>query len=104
MTVRSGLREVIAALPAGSTQSEGLSRALAHGTPSQVQQLLAGLEPATSTALSAALRDLQDNAFDNAMMVGAAGALIGLVLALLLLRGPVPPLRSAAALTQGDAP
>jgi hypothetical protein len=103
MTVRSGLREVIAALPAGSTQSEGLSRALAHGTPSQVQQLLAGLEPATSTALSAALRDLQDNAFDNAMMVGAAGALIGLVLALLLLRGPVPPLRSAAALTQGDA-
>jgi xanthosine utilization system XapX-like protein len=38
------------------------------------------------------------------MMVGAAGALIGLVLALLLLRGPVPPLRSAAALTQGDAP
>lgn len=103
MTVRSGLREVIAALPAGSTQSEGLARALAHGTPSEVQQLLAGLDPSASTALAAALRDVQDNAFDSAIMVGAAGALIGLVLALWLLRGPIPPLHSAAMQTQEEA-
>ena len=68
-----------------------------------MQQLLAGLDPSASTALAAALRDVQDNAFDSAMMVGAVGALIGLVLALWLLRGPIPPLHSAAMQTQEEA-
>ena len=100
ITLRAGLSEVIAALPAGSTQREGLAHALAHGAPSEVQHLLAGLDPSTGTALAKALRDLQDNAFDNAMLVGAAGALIGTFMALWLLRGPVPPLHSAAALAK----
>ena len=104
MTVRAGLHEVIAALPAGSTKSESLAHALAHGSPSEVQQLLAGLEPTTSATLAAALRDLQDNAFDNVTLIGAAGALIGLVLALWLLRGPVPPLHSAAAPARAESP
>ncbi len=104
MTVRAGLSQVIAALPAGSTQRDDLAHALTHGTPSEVQHLLAGLEPPASMALADALRDMQDNAFDNAMLVGAAGALIGTVLALWLLRGPVPPLRSAAALVQRKTP
>ena len=102
ITVRAGLSEVIAALPAGSSEREDLAHALAHGTPSEVQHLLAGLDPPTSAALAAALRDMQDNAFDNAMLVGAAGALIGTLLALWLLRGPVPPLHSAAARTQAE--
>ena len=95
-TLRAGLREVIAALPAGSTQREGLDRTLAHGTPSEVQQALAGLESPASAALVTALRDMQDNAFDNVMLMCTAAALIALVLALWLLRGPVPPLHSAA--------
>lgn len=100
ITVRAGLSDVIAALPAGSTQREGLAQALTHGSPGEVQHLLAGLDPSTSKALADALRGLQDNAFDNAMLVGAAAVLIGTVLALWLLRGPIPPLHSAAALTR----
>lgn len=102
MTARAGLSEVIAALPTGSTQREDLAHVLVHGPPSEVQRLLASLDPSTSTALAAALRDMQDNAFDNAMLVGAAGALIGTVLALWLLRGPIPPLHSAAVRTEAE--
>jgi hypothetical protein len=100
ITLRAGLSKVIADLPVGSTQRESLAHALAHGSSGEVRQLLAGLDPATGSALAEALRGLQDNAFDNAMLVGAAGALIGTVLALWLLRGPVPPLHSAAALAK----
>lgn len=100
ITTRSGLTEVINALPAGSTQREDLAHALTHGTPGQVQQLIAGLDPNTGTALAKALRDLQDNAFDSAMLVAAIAALIAMVLALLLVRGPVPPLHSAVELTR----
>ena len=103
MTVRASLHEVIAALPAGSTQREDLGRALAHGTPTEVQQLLAGLEPPAGAALASALRDVQDNVFDNVMLLGVTCTLIGLVLALWLLRGPVPPLHSAAELTRAKA-
>lgn len=91
---------MISALPAGSTQREDLAHALTHGTPSQIQQLIAGMDPSTSSVLAKALRDLQDNAFDSAMVVAAVAALVGMLLALLLLRGPVPPLHSAAELTR----
>jgi len=102
ITIRGGLHDVIAALPAGSTEREGLAHALAHGSPSEVQHLLSELDPSTSAALAAALRGLQDNAFDNAMLVGAAVAAIGTVLALWLLRGPVPPVHSAALRPQAE--
>lgn len=100
ITTRSSLSKVIDALPAGSTQHDDLAHSLTHGTPGQVQQLISGLDPDTGTALAAALRDLQDNAFDSAMLVAAVAACIGLVIALVLLRGPVPPLHSAVELTQ----
>ncbi|MES0827891.1 MFS transporter [Ruegeria sp. SCP11] len=100
ITTRRGLSEVIDALPAGSTQREDLAHALTHGSPSQIQQLIAGMDPTTSTALAKALRDLQDNAFDSAMVVAAIAALVGMALALMLLRGPVPPVHSAAELTR----
>ncbi|WP_170387132.1 MFS transporter [Ruegeria atlantica] len=100
ITTRRGLSEVIDALPAGSTQREDLAHALTHGTPSQIQQLIAGMDPTASAALAKALRDLQDNSFDSAMVVAAVAALIGMALALILLRGPVPPVHSAAELTR----
>ncbi len=100
ITIRRGLSEVIDALPSGSTQRADLAHALTHGKPGEVQQLLTSLEPTAGTALAEALRDLQDNAFDSAMVVAAIAALIGMVLALLLLRGPVPPLHSAVELTK----
>lgn len=99
-TIRLGLSEVIAALPAGSAQRADLAHALTHGTPSQVQQLIAQLDPETSAALAKALRDLQDNAFDSTMLVTAVAALLAMLLALVLLRGPVPPLHAAAELTK----
>ncbi|MEM1007343.1 MAG: MFS transporter, partial [Pseudomonadota bacterium] len=99
-TIRRGLSEVIAALPAGSAQRADLAHALTHGTPSQVQQLIAQLDPETSAALAKALRDLQDNAFDSTMLVTAVAALLAMLLALVLLRGPVPPLHAAAELTK----
>lgn len=100
IAIRTGLSGVVAALPDGSTQHEHLANALTHGTPSQIQELIAGLTPEAGTALSTALRDLQDNAFDSTMLVAAAGAIAGTLLALWLLRGPVPPVHSAAELTQ----
>ncbi|WP_037311285.1 MFS transporter [Ruegeria halocynthiae] len=102
ITTRRGLSEVIDALPTGSTQRADLAHALTHGTPSQIQQLLAGMDPPSSVALAKALRDLLDNAFDSAMLVAAVMALVGMVLALLLLRGPVPPVHSAADLVRGS--
>ncbi|MEM9127314.1 MAG: hypothetical protein AAGB28_16105, partial [Pseudomonadota bacterium] len=56
--------------------------------------------PETSAALAKALRDLQDNAFDSTMLVTAVAALLAMLLALVLLRGPVPPLHAAAELTK----
>ncbi len=100
VTTRSGLSEVIAALPTGSTQRADLAHALTHGSPSRVQELLAELDPPTSEALARALRDLQDNAFDSAMLVAAVGATVGLLLALWLLRGAVPPVHDATKFTQ----
>lgn len=100
ITTRRGLSKVIDALPTDSTQGADLAHALAHGTPGQIQQLLSGLDPDTSTALAKALRDVQDNAFDSAMVIAAIAALIGIALALLLLRGPVPAVHSAAELTR----
>ncbi len=100
VTTRSGLSEVIAALPTGSTQRADLAHALAHGSPSRVQELLAELEPPAGEALARALRDLQDNAFDSAMLVAAVGATVGLLIALWLLRGAVPPVHDATKFTQ----
>ncbi len=100
ITIRRGLSEVIDALPAGSTQREDLAHALTHGTPSQIQQLINGMTPEAGSTLAHALRDLLDDAFDSAMLVTAIAALIGMALALILLRGPVPPVHSAADLTR----
>ncbi|WP_170756529.1 MFS transporter [Ruegeria lacuscaerulensis] len=99
LTTRKGLSEVINALPVGSAPREDLAHALTHGSPSQIQQILADLKPNAGSALAKALRDLQDNAFDSAMVFTAMAALLGMALALLLLRGPIPPLHSAADLT-----
>lgn len=100
VATRSGLSEVIAALPQGSTQRADLAHALTHGSPSTVQHLISGLDAGSGTTLASALRDLQASAFDSAMLVAAVGAAIGLLLALWLLRGPVPPLRDAMRFTQ----
>ena len=100
VTRRSGLSEVIAALPHGSTQRADLAHALTHGSPSQVEQLLASLDPQSGAALAQALRDLQDNAFDSTMLLATVAATVGLLLALWLLRGPVPPVHDATKFTQ----
>ncbi|RBW53715.1 MFS transporter [Ruegeria sp. A3M17] len=100
ITTRRGISEVMNALPTGSAQREDLAHALTHGTPSQIQQLIAKMDPENSSALAKALRDLQDNAFDSAMLVAAVAALVGMALALMLLRGQVPPVHSAAELTR----
>ncbi len=100
VTTRSGLSEVIAALPQGSTHRVDLAHALTHGSPSEVQHLISGLDPQSGAALATALRDLQDNALDSAMLVATVVAFVGLLLAVLLLRGPVPPLRDATKYTQ----
>ncbi|MEM7075290.1 MAG: MFS transporter [Pseudomonadota bacterium] len=99
ITVRSGLSEVIAALPEGSTQREDLAHALAHSAPSDVQQQISALDPQSGAALARALRDLQDNAFDTTMLVCAVATLLGGALAFVLLRGPVPPLHDAERLS-----
>ena len=100
VTTRSGLSEVIAALPQGSTQRADLAHALTHGAPSKVQQLIAELDPQSGAALAKALRDLQDNAFDSAMLVSVIATSLGLLFALWLLRGPVPPVHDAVKFTQ----
>lgn len=100
ITIRRGLSEVIDALPAGSTQRVDLAHALTHGTSSQVQQLIAVLDPETGTTLARALRDLQDDAFDSVMLVAAIAAFLGVILAALMLKGPVPPPHSAVDLTK----
>ncbi|MEM7464779.1 MAG: MFS transporter [Pseudomonadota bacterium] len=103
LTMRSGLTEVLAALPAGSTEHKDLAGDLIHSSPSVIEQELAKLDPESSAALAKALRDLQDNAFDSAMLVSAAGGFIGMILAFWLLRGAVPPNHSAEKLVHPDA-
>ncbi|MEM8632237.1 MAG: MFS transporter [Pseudomonadota bacterium] len=100
ITTRAGLSKVIAALPAGASARPELSRALAHGSPSDIQQILSGLDPGTSKALAEALRDLQDNAFDSAVFLAAAASAIGCALTFWLMRGPVPPVKDATRFTE----
>lgn len=100
ITTRRGISEVMSALPASSAQRDDLAHALTHGTPSQIQQLIAGLDPQSGTALAKTLRDLTDSAFDSAMLVAALAALIAMLLSVVLLRGPVPPLHEAEKLTR----
>lgn len=99
VTRRSGLSEVIAALPQGSVQRVDLAHALTHGAPSRIEQLIANLDPQSGAVLAKALRDLQDNAFDSAMLLCAVAASVGLLLSLWLLRGPVPPVHDAMKFT-----
>ncbi len=95
---RTQLYGVIAALPVGSHDRQEVVAALVHDSPSHIQDVLAKIEPATSQALVLALRHLNDDAFNAAMLTSAVVAVIGVVLALLLLRGPVPEQHSAAKL------
>jgi hypothetical protein len=69
-----------------------------------VQQALAALDPASSQALKAALRGVQDDVFGHTMLALAAAAVVGAVLAVWLLRGPVPAPHSAAKLTSARYP
>ena len=73
-----------------------------EGTPLGEAEERGEVDELSPVELAAELRDMQDNTFDNAMLVGAAGALIGTGLALWLLRGPVPPLHSAAVKTEAE--
>jgi hypothetical protein len=104
MTTRTQLSNVIAALPVGSQSRENLAATLTHGSGGAIQNALGRLEPPTTQALAAALRDLRDDAFDAAMLTAAAVAAIGVVLAIWLMRGPVPEPRSAAKLLPPEAP
>jgi EmrB/QacA subfamily drug resistance transporter len=97
-TVRQQLSEVIAALPLGSNQRETLVDDLANGAASEIQNALAGLEPATSDVLKLALRNLQDDAFDAAMLTVAFVALLGAIAVCYLMRGDVPAENSASEL------
>lgn len=97
-TIRSAISQVVADLPVGSAKRETLVSALAHGTHAEVDQALAALSPPTTDALREALRAVQDDAFNSAMIAAAAAAVVGVVLAVWLMRGPVPEPQSAASL------
>ena len=103
ITIRTNIDPVLDALPVDSPGREALSATLTHGSPTELQQALAALDPASSEALRAALRAVQDDAFDHTMLALAAVGAIGALLAAWLLRGPVPAPHSAASLAKDDA-
>ncbi len=103
LTIRANIGPVLDNLPVDSSGREALTATLAHGSGSQVQQALAALDPSTSEALRAALRGLQDDAFDHTMLALVAIAVVGALLAIWLLRGPVPAPHSAANLAKSDS-
>lgn len=96
LTIRAHIGIVLAALPVDSSKREALVATLAHGSSNEVQQALVPLDPPTSAALESALRAVQDDAFDHVMLMLAVVGALGAVLAVWLLRGPVPVPHSAA--------
>lgn len=103
IAVRSQLWGVIAALPTGSYDRDELATAVTYGSSGEIQKILGGLESAhTSQAIAAALRTVQDDAFNAAILTGAVVSAIGAVLAVWLMRGPVPEPRAAAKLLPED--
>jgi hypothetical protein len=104
ITVRANIGGVMEALPADSPDREALTATLVHGSAAEVQQALAALDPASSQALKAALRGVRDDVFGHTMLALAAAAAVGAVLAVWLLRGPVPAPHSAAKLTSTRYP
>jgi MFS family permease len=99
IAVRSQLSGVIAALPTGSYDRDQLATLITYGSLGEIQKILNSLESSsTSQAIAAALRTVQDDAFNAAILTGAVLCAIGAVLALWLLRGPVPEPRAAAKL------
>jgi hypothetical protein len=95
-SIRAHIDGVLATLPVASPERGTLSATLAHGSATQVEQARAALDTATGTALRAALRAVQDDAFDNTMVMLAWVGAVGAMLALWLLRGQVPQPHSAA--------
>ena len=97
-SIRNHLETVLKALPVKSEQRADLANALANGANSEILTRLNALDPPTSQALAQALRDVQDDAFGAAMLTCAAAAAIGALLAVILMRDPVPEEGSAKAL------
>jgi len=100
---RAQLTNVIANLPKGSRNWQEIVSTLSHGSPGAIQDALHSLAPQAGKALALALTDLKDDAFDAAILTCAIAATIGIVLALWLLRGPVPEPHSAASLLPDHA-
>lgn len=94
-TIRANVGPVVDTLQADSGTREALTATVAHGSDGQIQQALDGLDPSASAALATALRGVQDDAFGHTMLALMVVALIGAVLAIWLLRGPMPPPHSA---------
>ncbi|MEZ5787478.1 MAG: MFS transporter [Xanthobacteraceae bacterium] len=103
IAVRSQVWGVIAALPTDSYDRDELATAVTYGSSGEIQKILGGLESAhTSQAIAAALRTVQDDAFNAAILTGAVVSALGAVLAIWLMRGPIPEPRAAAKLLPQD--
>ncbi|MCA0899453.1 MFS transporter [Microbulbifer agarilyticus] len=94
-SIRKHLETVLHALPIKSEQRHELAQALANGSNSDILTKLGTLKPETSHALQQALRDVQDDAFSAAMLTCSVVSIVGAIIAVYLMRGPVPEEGSA---------
>lgn len=96
--VRSQLSDVITALPVGSYDREALVGLITYGSFLEIEQILSSLESTTRQSIRAALAKVHDDAFSAAVLTAAVVSAIGAVLAVWLLRGPVPEPHAAVKL------
>ena len=88
VSLRTSLSAVVARLGLAPTEEERLVQVLVHGSPSAIEAAFERAAASGSIALKQATQTAIESSFGDVMLLGAAIALLGLVLMAWLLRGP----------------
>ena len=88
VSLQTSLSAVVAQLGLAPAEKERLVHVWVHGSPGQLEAAFERAAASGPTALKQATQAAIESSFDDVMLLGAAIALLGLVLMAWLLRGP----------------
>ena len=97
VSLQTSLSAVVAQLGLAPAEKEQLVHILVHGSPGQIEAAFERAAASGPTALKQATQAAIEASFDDVMLLGAAIALVGLVLMAWLLRGPPNAEQAASA-------